>query len=127
MSFNWIEYLHLAQNLIGQEVLVSDEAKRRAAISRAYYAVYNEARKLARLRGFAGSQLDNHRALIEYFHNEALRECKSIGANVQRLREWRNNADYDGRVDKLDYLARTTVSLAVATLDQIHKLRERNV
>jgi uncharacterized protein (UPF0332 family) len=126
MSFNWTDYLQLAQQLLGQDAPVSTEAKQRTAISRAYYAAYNEARRFARQHGFRESQFDNHRSLIEHFLNEPLREGRNIGENLRRLRDQRNDADYQLRFDRLDYHARTTLTLATALLEQIRLLRERN-
>ena len=45
MSFVWSDYLELAKELLGGAVgSPLEEAKLRSAISRAYYAVFNEAR-----------------------------------------------------------------------------------
>ena len=45
MSFVWSDYLDLAKELLGSAVgSPIEEAKLRSAISRAYYAVFNEAR-----------------------------------------------------------------------------------
>lgn len=126
MSFNWIDYLQLAQQLMGQNTLVSSEAKQRTAISRAYYAAYNEARQLARRHGFHESQFDNHRSLIDYFLHEPLREWRNVGENLRRLRQQRNNADYQPRIDQLEYHARTTLALAKDLLEQIRTLHDRD-
>ena len=49
MGFDWREYLILAQFLQGHsEIKYSEEAARRAAVSRAYYAAYCHARNYAR-------------------------------------------------------------------------------
>ncbi len=49
MSFAWVEYLTLAEVLVRQRDTLADaEACCRAAISRAYYAVYGAARTYAR-------------------------------------------------------------------------------
>ena len=51
MSFDWSEYLNLAKKLIrAGSTLSANEACQRTAISRAYYAVYCQARNLARGR-----------------------------------------------------------------------------
>jgi hypothetical protein len=49
MSFAWSDYLTLAEALLqGRATLAPEEACCRAAISRAYYAVYGAARTRAR-------------------------------------------------------------------------------
>lgn len=122
MSFDWIEYLQLAQHLMGQAEAASDEAKRRTAISRAYYAAYNEVRRLARQHGFQDMESDNHRALIEHCLRKPAREWKSIGENLRRLREQRNSADYKHQFDKIDYHTKYTLDLATSLLNQIKSL-----
>ena len=42
MSFEWLEYLDLADNILNQTPVT--EAKRRCSISRAYYAVFCKSR-----------------------------------------------------------------------------------
>lgn len=45
MSFDWSEYLNVAKELAGVETsAASQEAKLRAAITRAYYAAFIKAR-----------------------------------------------------------------------------------
>lgn len=46
MTFDWLDYLTLAQNLAGQTVIVSEQAKLRSAISRAYYAAFHQAKQV---------------------------------------------------------------------------------
>ncbi len=51
MSFEWSEYLNVAQELIEQAKKASyQEAKVRAAISRAYYAAFGAARNHLRYK-----------------------------------------------------------------------------
>lgn len=125
MNFNWAEYLQLAQNLVGQEVTASDEAKQRSAISRAYYAAYNEARRFARQQGFQDAQQGNHRALIDYYLQESRREWRNIGLNLQRLRDLRNTADYAPGFQNVAFQSLAACKLAASLLEQIRTLRER--
>lgn len=46
MTFDWLDYLTLAQNLVEQTVIVSEQAKFRSAISRAYYAAFHQAKQV---------------------------------------------------------------------------------
>jgi uncharacterized protein (UPF0332 family) len=125
MSFDWTEYLQLAQHLVGQDVTASDEAKRRTAISRAYYAVYNEARHFARQHDFRDEQYGNHRALIDYYLKESRREWKNVGVNLERLRNLRNTADYSARFERITYESLLALKFATSLLEQIDQLRRR--
>jgi len=49
MTFDWSEYLKLAQELAGQTVSpANEEAKLRSSVSRAYYAAFCKARNYLR-------------------------------------------------------------------------------
>ncbi len=72
MSFNWMEYLDLAYELAGVPVArrAGQEAHQRAAISRAYYAVYKTALNTAKSRDqyVAPTTGTVHRQLIDHFN-----------------------------------------------------------
>ena len=70
MSFAWLDYLALAEALVqARTTLAPEEACCRAAISRAYYAVYGAAR--TRARDQDGLQLpatgDAHQRVIMHY------------------------------------------------------------
>jgi len=74
MSFDWSEYLNLANKLVQAKSTPSaDEACQRTAISRAYYAAYCLVRNLARDRGWVtliGGARD-HAIVKNHFKNSA--------------------------------------------------------
>lgn len=115
MSFDWAEYLNLAQELAGQAVsLAGQEARLRAAISRAYYAAFCKSRN--HLRDKEGHQIPSggraHQYVRDEFKRSGDRLRKQIGYDLERLRSDRNRADYDDSVTNLDVL--TVVDLALA-------------
>lgn len=68
MSFDWLEYLNLAQELAGQATKPSSqEAKLRSAVSRAYYAAFCEARNHLRGEGHSIPRFNPHRYVIDQF------------------------------------------------------------
>jgi hypothetical protein len=92
MSFDWREYLKLAQFLQTQISSSNHspgfvEACQRAAISRAYYAAFCTARNYARYQENAEFRRnrDIHWAVIEYFEQHPKEDMRKIGANLQRL------------------------------------------
>lgn len=119
MSFDWADLLTLA------EALKSDpnspgprEASLRSAISRAYYAAFCVARDFGRDRGEftpTGTGAD-HRLVRGHFLLSSDRTRRKIGADLDRLRDSRNKADYD------DVLVGRPAPLAQSSID-----RARNV
>src|SRR5207237_10150138 len=97
MSYNWTEFVDLAHELAGipPEHSVTDVAKLRAAISRAYYGAYHNAYITAQMKDnyipAAGSGL--HESLVRHFLNHPDTVRQSIGYNLQRLRLQRVRAD----------------------------------
>ncbi len=101
MSFDWLAYLNLAQELAGQATSRSNqEAKLRSAISRAYYSAFCKARN--HLRDKEGhsipSRMNPHEYVRDQFVKSADKARKGVGVNLNRLRIDRNKADYDDTV-----------------------------
>ncbi len=92
MSFDWGEYLRLAKSL----ARTSNEAELRSSISRAYYAVFNTARRIIVNKGLGylptWSHKD-HKKVPEIF--EKYLKAVEISEGLKRLRNYRNKADYD--------------------------------
>ncbi len=101
MSFKWDDYLRLAQYLgKGKIKECSQEAARRTAVSRAYYAAFGHARKYAQANfGFTPTQTaDDHRLIRECFKRN--RE-PNIARWLDELRRCRNSCDYNDKVRNL--------------------------
>jgi hypothetical protein len=98
MSFDWADYLKLAEALTRDPVSPGpEEASLRTAISRAYYAAYRNASNLAASRGeiILSGLASDHGFVINHFQNAADPTRQKIGARLSRLRGNRNKADYD--------------------------------
>jgi uncharacterized protein (UPF0332 family) len=91
MAFDWHAYLDLAEQLKMDGASKEAEARNRAAVSRAYYAVYNIARDHAPSR-ITNRGTSRHRRLIDYFDNSGY---QSISNLLESMRDRRNDADYD--------------------------------
>lgn len=116
MSFDWSDFLKLAESLARAEIASSlEEAALRSAISRAYYAAYCASRNHARdLGGITlTGQARDHGIVKEYFKHSRVRDHKKIGAKLDHLRDNRNCADYDDDLQG-DLRALTQLSLAEA-------------
>ena len=103
MSFAWLDYLTLAEALLqARTTFAPEEACCRAAISRAYYAVYGVARTRAREQ--EGLQLqatgDAHQRVIAHYFQRPSPLHRAIDDNLRQLRSVRNRADYDDQLDR---------------------------
>lgn len=109
MSFDWSESLNVAKELAGVTTTpANQEAKLRAAISRAYYAAFIKARN--HLRDKEGHSIpkrsDAHRYVSEQFQISSDPVRKTLAEKLARLRRFRNQADY---VDKFPGLSGITL------------------
>src|SRR3954454_15525618 len=105
MSFRWSEYLDLARELARQSSSGTlPEAKSRAAISRAYYAAFGQARNHLRGRQpllVFPTDAEIHRFVREQYQRSIEPMSRAVAANLDRLRAWRNLADYEDTVPNL--------------------------
>lgn len=124
MSFDWSEYLRLAQELLGQNVYpAGQEARQRAAASRAYFAAFCEARNRLLAEGHhLPKGYDVHKAVREQFRASSDKMRKKISQDLHRLRTDRNKADYDDHVQGLAAMAIADVQLSQAVIQKIAAL-----
>ncbi|MBV9020753.1 MAG: hypothetical protein JOZ71_08560 [Ktedonobacteraceae bacterium] len=125
MSFEWSDYLALARNLYQQGIIHSSkEAELRSAISRAYYAAFCKARNHLRDKEkivlSEGGQV--HAEVQNAFLSSSDRRRKEIGQNLNRLRLFRNQADYRDKLSRLDKTTATSLELADDIISEIRKL-----
>ena len=97
-SFDWAEYLKLAEEL-GKR---SDEASLRSAISRAYYYVFHLALKRAQANDFTFVPGGMHTQLWRVFSESPEPDCRRLGAIAGRLKRQRERADYDNGFVRVD-------------------------
>lgn len=114
MTFNWADYLSLAEDLAGKTATPSQDAKFRCSISRAYYAAFCSARN--RLRG-KGHQIPEtakaHLRVREVFRNRRDSLSKQTASDLDRLRKDRNDADYKDQFPGV-LVSQVTVDLSLA-------------
>jgi uncharacterized protein (UPF0332 family) len=125
MSFAWLDYLVLAEALLqAHTTLAPEEACWRAAISRAYYAVYGVARM--RARDQEGLRLppaaEAHQRVITHYRHGASPLHRAIGDSLRQLRSARNRADYDEQLARPLALAQFAVRRARQVVRQLEAL-----
>ncbi|BBD69375.1 hypothetical protein NIES4072_32940 [Nostoc commune NIES-4072] len=109
MNFDWSEYLKVAKELAGAATTsANQEAKFRAAISRAYYAAFIEARNYLRdQQGHSIPTTGNaHKYVSDQFDISSEPQRQLLAKELVKLRLYRNQADY---VDKFPGLAGITL------------------
>lgn len=91
MAFTWADYLTVASTLNA----AGDEASLRAAVSRAYYAVFGEAKEVAEKEmgeDFAVGSV--HNQVVNYYDGSSDNARRAFAANLSRLKSSRVRADY---------------------------------
>ncbi len=139
MSFDWSEYLKVAQELVEQAKestsSADNEAKVRAAVSRAYYAAFGMARNHLRnkdripeprpLVNRANERVNIHRYVREKFQNSSDAVRQEIGQNLERMSDNRNAADYDKYhiiFNNSDLITKATLAWARQVLSALKRL-----
>lgn len=89
---NWRDFLRLASRMAAD----STEADWRTAVSRAYYAAFHVARRLAADLRFTVPRADRaHQYLVFRLSNSGTAVVEQAGRELENLRRLRNRADYD--------------------------------
>lgn len=118
--FDWSLYFDTAHALMALQT----DAGYRSAISRAYYAAYNQVRvRYGEERAHVMADPNsNHIKMWRYFKDDGSRYAGPIGELGERLRQTRNNADYDvtfDGIEKLPQLAEGAIEDALEILENL--------
>jgi hypothetical protein len=122
MPFDWMKFLDVARFLQAQDGTgVDEEAAKRCATSRAYFAAYCCARNYARdkLQFVPSRQPDDHEALRRYLGIQGRRSMTSVANKLVSLRMWRNQCDYDDTVPNLLNMLSSAISTAQAVVNSL--------
>lgn len=95
MSYNWQEYITLSEYLKNNPCSGYEESCYRSSVSRAYYGVFGIARNFLIKNGATIPRENTHKFLINEYKNSADVLRKKIGKNLDLLRRYRTNADYE--------------------------------
>ncbi len=122
MSFDWQEYLDLAEVLMGSDSRsITIEAAFRCSMSRIYYAAFCHARNYAqkKQRFVAKCNESDHALIREHFRSSGMTR---IAGNLDRLRQWRNACDNE---DSIEISARSYDAMLAQAKYVFDKLRDR--
>lgn len=121
MTFDWKEYLRLAEYLPNnlREDCFAKEAALRSSVSRAYYAAFCLARRYARNNNgyvmFAYTK-NVHIDLCNHFRHKGR---AAIANHLETLKMLRNNCDYDDVVENIDNVLKQSLKLAKGVIRQL--------
>jgi uncharacterized protein (UPF0332 family) len=125
MSFDWSEYLKVAKELAGTATApANQEAKLRAAISRAYYAAFIKARNHLREkeRHSIPTTGDAHKYVSDLFDLSPDPMRQSIAEKLARLRTYRKQADYVDIFPGLSGITITALRLSEEVISTLSNL-----
>lgn len=120
MAFDWSSYLALARELADR----GDEASRRTAISRAYYAIFCSVRNCIRDRvpipenTYGGT----HDAVWRTLQESTLSPERHLGEEGQRLKRLRHQADYEDSVPNLPLIVEGALNRAEQMMELVTQL-----
>ncbi len=126
MTFHWPDYLELAKSLINTQLILptSNEARQRAAISRAYYAAFCATRnylrqQLGNPKLFADEQA--HRKVREELVLKNSKTADRLAKLLLEVHRERKRADYDD-----EYAAAKNISIVIQRVERILSLLKQN-
>jgi len=118
MTFDWSEYLKLARELAGENgSSANEEARLRSSISRAYFAAYCVARNFLDNKGHGIPRgPTGHRYICDLLQESIFDEEKQAGVDLNRLRNRRNQADYDDFMRDLSAVVEDSLNRSVRVI-----------
>ena len=124
MTFDWAEYLTLAEALYAnRKTFSNEEACSRSAISRAYYAAYMIASGKAKQEGAIVSGRGQHKDVRVHFANRDDEDHRRVGSWLQRLQDNREEADYKDEITgNFDSMTQVSLQEAKKVIETIKRL-----
>lgn len=126
MPFDWGDFVRLAEELRSRQWQDSlKEALLRSAVSRAYYGAFGTACEYAETYlGFPRSHTGrDHRALIDFLRRQSEEPIAQLSMELDQLRKWRNQCDYDREVPALEVMVQNAIDSAKYIINQVQYAR----
>lgn len=122
MSFDWLHYIDIAQELFSQAPNSSHkDASLRSSISRAYYGTFHKARH--RIYSKWGVSVPEDATAHTQLRREfKKRNYQKIAATLNRMRVDRNHADYDDSLVNLTTTAQENLKRASNVVSELSKI-----
>jgi uncharacterized protein (UPF0332 family) len=128
VAFEWREYLTLARDIDSKTApTCCDEARWRAAVSRAYYAAFCTARdyliECGEISHLRRDEPKLHQEVPAKYTSSNDGRRKDVGRWLREMRTERNRCDYDESVPDLRDAARQALTKSKWALDKLAKIR----
>ncbi len=133
MTFEWEAYYRLAKGLYEivdvdqdstSDIHIDNQALCRASISRAYYAVFNEAKLFLQSKNVwlphTGAA---HDKIISHLRDSLDDDWNEVGDLLSRLKIKRTKSDYNEVFPKLYEETKLAVGLAKQALDNLNEIK----
>lgn len=126
MTFNWLEYLNLAKDIVNVQPISSiPEEKRRTSVSRAFYAAYCLARNFLRdIEGHDKNRLKQQDYVIDQFQSDDP-DRNDVYTELDRLRDNRRRADYEDEFSSIDKKVTEALYYSEFIIDRLDVLQNR--
>lgn len=120
--FDWNDFKTLAEELRGQ----ANEAAKRTAISRVYYAVYWRARNFLENEGYLIRQYEgSHIQIWNQYKQKSGQTNKAIGRFGSELHRFRVQADYISEIKDVQQLTEDSFQLADKILTYLQQIEKK--
>lgn len=121
MIFDWNDFRKIAEDLRS-----GNEAAKRTAISRIYYAVYHQVRLHLENDGFLFRQFESSHRQIWNEYKDRGRTFAAIGHAGDRLRTNRVKADYINEIENIDALVERSFELAENAYSYLKQIENKS-
>ncbi len=121
MNFDWNEFKTVAVELQKNE----DEASKRTAVSRIYYAIYHQSKEFLENEGFIFRHTESsHLQVWEAFRGKG-RTHRAIGISGKVLRDNRVKADYVSDISGINQLTEDSFQLAEKISTYLQQIKNK--
>ena len=120
MSFDWSNFVVLADELRTLNCRGGVEARLRSSISRGYYGVFHLLRLRLQKEGlkFSGN-VETHQEIVQALRTSPDRRRFGLGVDIGRLRNYRNRADYEDQISNVAQMEGEVAMLRESLLRKI--------
>ena len=124
MTFDWAEYLTLAEALYAnRKTFSNEEACSRSAISRALLCRLYDRFTKAKTDGIVLTNREQHKSVRRHFANGTDQDRQSIGSWLDRLQDNRLQADYTDEITgNIDSMTQVSLQGAKKVIETIKRL-----
>jgi len=127
MSFDWKNYVILADELRTLQCKGGTEARLRASVSRGYYGIFHLTRQRLAAEGLKfGGGTEVHQEVAQALRTSGDPARFALGREIGRLRGYRNMADYEDEIQDMAIVEGESLRIHEGILRQLGVTLGRN-